>query len=260
MEKKQMIDMHCHILPGVDDGPKELEESVAMARELHENGFEAVMATPHVMDNEKFGNNHETIHNALNLVRDAVEKEGIPIKIYPGAEYYFDRDFHELARYHNPLVSMANSYYVLVEFPIIQMPVYIDYPTFANPDDPSDLYHTLPFLRPVVAHPERYQYVFRDYDILMPLREKGYFFQVNLESVLGFSGKGVVKVIKKMSKAGLIDLVGTDGHTFKGIRELFGKGWRKKVDKVLGPQRAQLAMVDNPKRIIDKVSMELELY
>ncbi len=255
-----MIDTHCHILPGIDDGPKAIEESVAMARELSENGYEAVIATPHVMDNEKFNNDNEKIQNAAEFLRAALEEEDIPIKLYTGAEYFFDRAFHDLARYHNPLASMAKSYYVMVEFPIIQMPVYIDFPTFADPDDPPDLYHTLPFLRPVIAHPERYQYVIRDYDALMPLREKGYFFQVNLESILGFSGKGIVKVIKKMSKAGLIDLVGTDGHTFKGIHELFGPGWRKKVDKVLGPERAKLAMVDNPKRIIDQVSMELELY
>ncbi len=248
-----MIDAHCHILPGIDDGASTMEESLNMARVLMENGFQAVFATPHLMDDKRFRNDSRKVADVLAEFQKALAGEGLDLEALIGTEVYFDRPFHDLIRFHHPICGMADSNYILVEFQVMQMPLNVDFPTFPDPDDPEELYKRIPFFRPILAHPDRYMYVLKDHKVLKDLRSKGYYFQVNLESVLGLSGKPAQKTVKKMARDGLIDLVGTDGHSADGLRRLFLKGWRKKADKILGRETAERVLETNPRRLAQKL-------
>lgn len=252
-----MIDVHCHILPGVDDGSRDLEESVAMARELAEHGFEAVIATSHVLPTEENRLTRETILAAVDSLKEALDEENIDLKIYAGGEYLLDRSVPELTRYHWPLMGMADSNYLLVEMPFTSMPPYLEYSVWAANDDPPELARLLPYLKPIIAHPERNEKVLRDFRRLIPLRDQGYFFQVNLDNASGLMGRGMTKVIKKMAKQGLINLVGTDGHSLERLQEVL-PGWRKRVEKILGKDRAALVLDENPQKLIENKLIEQE--
>lgn len=253
-----MIDVHCHILPDLDDGAAAMEEAVAMARKFHEQGYEGVIATPHVMANTNFDCKTETINAGVRALSEALKEEEIPLTIYPGAEYYLDRKLPEMARFHYPLSTLADSHYILIELPMMFWPPYLDYSIWPDANDPPELYRLLPYLRPVIAHPERNHKVIKDYRCLHKLKNSGYFFQVNLESIVGLSGKRIVKLMKKMAKEGLIDLVGTDGHRSEGLDKIF-PDWRRKVEKVLGESGMELIMEENPRRVINNEMIEREV-
>ena len=233
-----MIDAHCHILPGIDDGSRNLGESVEMARLLSEHGFSAVIATPHVLDRDGSRLSPELIQGKVAELTAALEREGIALKIYPGAEYLFDRAFSALVRKFHPLSRLAGSWYTLVELPMMHWPGEMLFgSTWPKDDDPPEIRESLPFLKPVVAHPERNSEVLRDYGKLHSLKQHGYHFQVNLESVVGLGGKQRMKVVKKMAKEGVVDLIGTDGHSPGGLAEVL-PGFRRKTEKLLGSDLA----------------------
>ena len=103
-----VIDVHCHILPGLDDGARDLEESLAMARILVEQGFKGVIATPHVVESELYNNSLEDISASVESFSNALLSENIPLELHMGAEYHYDRSLPELIRYRYPLATMAD--------------------------------------------------------------------------------------------------------------------------------------------------------
>jgi len=251
-----MIDVHCHILPGRDDGARNLEESLVMARALVREGFEAVVATPHVVATQ-FPNPSEEIMAAAACFREALAAEGIPLTVYTGGEYYLDRALPELAREYHPIAGLAGSHYVLVELPVMNLPLYLDYSIWPKDDDPPELRHALPFIRPVIAHPERNQKILHDINILRSLREMGYFFQVNLEAIVGLGGSKVVRLVKQMARENLIDFIGSDGHRPEELRQVLS-GWRRQTEKLLGPEVCERVLKENPACLVRNEPIELE--
>lgn len=250
-----MIDLHCHLLPGVDDGASRLEESLEMARLMVENGFTDAIATPHVLDREGSRRRREELVLRVEKLAAALDEAGIPLKVHAGGEYFYDRALPDLVRYHHPVSTLAGSYYLLIEPPMINWPHNLDQPIGSRPEDTQEMQGLFPFLRMVVAHPERNQEALQDYRKLLPLRERGFLFQANLESVLGFYGKPVVKVIKKMAKAGLINFIGTDGHSPEGLKKLL-PDWKRKAEKVLGKRVLEQALLENPAAVLNNEPIE----
>jgi len=244
-----MIDAHSHILPGIDDGSPDMKHSAAMARTLVDYGFEAVIATPHVMPDHTRENTLERISALAEELSAALWREGVGLRVFAGAEYYMDRSLPGLVREHHPIVRMAGSHYVLVEMPMLEIPPYMDYSVFPEPDDPQEIAKTLPFLRPVIAHPERNQKVLRDPSVLRPLRDQGYYFQVNLASAVGAAGRRPLKVIKKMAAERMIDLVATDAHDNDFLLQIL-PDWRRQLEKILKDQ-AEKVLYKNPLCVLE---------
>jgi protein-tyrosine phosphatase len=251
-----MIDLHCHILPGLDDGSRSINESVEMARALVAAGFTSVVATPHVITNQ-YPNLTPQILAAADLLRRALDEAGVKLEVLTGGEYYFDRSVTDLAREYQPISGLCGSYYILVELPVMNMPAHLDYSVWPKEDDPPELRHSLPYIRPVIAHPERNQKLLHDPNLLHSLRELGYSFQVNLEAVVGLGGKKVVKFVRQMAKEKLIDFLGSDGHSAGGIGEVTD-GWQKHAEKVLGPDVMQRVLIDNPDHLIRNEPIDFE--
>ncbi|MDB5192267.1 MAG: histidinol phosphatase [Segetibacter sp.] len=197
------VDMHSHLLPGLDDGLKELETTVAFIKDLHALGYRKLICTPHILS-DLYPNSKETILPKLQLVREAVAKAGIPIQIEAAAEYMVDHEFSELIQNSkkDDLLTFGENF-ILIEMSYLA----------ASPNIEQTIFDLRMLqLQPIFAHPERYSYFHKKFDQYERFKELGCKLQLNLLSLSGGYGPDVKKVGEKLVKAGLIDYVGTDMH------------------------------------------------
>lgn len=196
-----MIDLHCHILPGVDDGSRSLEESVAMAREAVAGGVSVVVATPHVRAD--FPTTADAIEEGVHRVRAELRREDVALQVLPGAEVALERldalSHRELAR----LGLGGNPRFLLVETPTWGWPL--------------DLGERLFFLRsrgvtPVVAHPERSADVQKHPELLHALVDAGALVQVTASSVVGRAGRPAYECARALIGSGYAHAVASDAH------------------------------------------------
>lgn len=198
--EKVGVDMHSHLIPGIDDGVKTIEESLESIRILHQLGYTHIITTPHIMQ-DFYPNTPENIHSGLERVRAAVNEAQIPVTIEAAAEYYLDFAFFE--QFDKDNVLTINNKYVLIEL------------SFLNP--PQILHETIFKIQtsgftPILAHPERYSYWFRDLNVFQDLKDRGVWLQLNINSFADEYGIPTRKLAEKLVKLNLVDLLGTDFH------------------------------------------------
>jgi len=192
------VDMHSHVLPGIDDGAQTPQESIALIRKMMELGISKIIATPHIMV-DFYRNTHDTINNALGILKAELQKENINIEIEAAAEHYFDETFE--ARIDNKqLMTMGNDH-VLFEFGFISPP-----PNYIT------VIQKLTGLgyRPILAHPERYTYM--NLEQYKNLHDWGCDFQLNTISLTGYYGKDVKAAAELLIDNQLIDYISSDMH------------------------------------------------
>ncbi|RQO65687.1 histidinol phosphatase [Pedobacter sp. KBW01] len=199
------IDMHSHILPGIDDGSPDIATSVRFVKSLSELGFEQLIATPHILK-ELYPNTLESISKAKIDLQIALNQANITTKLNAGAEYMVDQDFtldQDLCPLDQKHLLIEMSY--LSESPGISQTIF---------DVSIKGYH------PVLAHPERYTFYFKDKSRLKRFKEKGCLLQLNLLSVLGYYGKDVKQLAELLLKEKMYDFAGTDLHHDKHLTAL----------------------------------------
>jgi protein-tyrosine phosphatase len=196
------IDMHSHILFGIDDGAKTIEDSIFLIQKLNALGYETLIATPHVMY-DTYKNTPEIILEKLEQVREAVKQNNIPVEIYASAEYYLDEGLIEKLKKKEKLLSFGQKNYILFETGFMTMPNQIWSVIF---ELQSQGY------QPIFAHPERYDYIQNDINIARKIKEKGVFLQLNANSLSGYYGKGAFLTAEKLLDENLISFLGTDCH------------------------------------------------
>ena len=172
------VDMHSHLIPGIDDGAKTLEDSISLIKRLKDYGLRKIITTPHVMT-EYYKNTPEIIRLGLEDVRIALEKEKIDIQVDAAAEYYLDDIFLEKVELGQELLTIKDNY-VLVETGFINKPQMLIEIFFAMEKNGY---------KPVLAHPERYHYLIKDSNLLDDLLNREIYFQINLLSLTGFYSK-----------------------------------------------------------------------
>jgi protein-tyrosine phosphatase len=212
-----LIDLHSHILPGLDDGARDLDDALEIARAAVADGITAIAATPHVRDD--YPTTADAMENGVRQLRAALGREGIELELLPGGEVsleQLDRLSHdELRRFG----LGGNPRYLLIETP------YLDWP--------------LPFgeivsrvgsfgMTPVIAHPERNRAVQADLTKVAGLVDAGALIQVTAASLDGRLGSSTRACARKLVDAGLVHMVGSDAHT-AGIREVGLSGARKVI-------------------------------
>lgn len=203
-------DIHSHLIPGIDDGSKNMEESLHLLKGMEGLGYKKVITTPHIML-DAYQNTPEIIRNGLNDLRLAAKKLGINIEIEAGAEYYLDEGLFDHLQ-SNDVMSIAGKY-LLFETSYISKPIQMEEMIF----EISSAGYV-----PVLAHPERYRYIKNKEKEFGRLKELGVLFQVNLNSFGGHYGKGAKNHAEYLSENGLIDFLGSDIHHKKQVETLEG--------------------------------------
>ncbi|WP_316826398.1 tyrosine-protein phosphatase [Pedobacter miscanthi] len=199
------VDIHSHILPGIDDGSPDVATSVRFVKSLTELGFDQLIATPHILK-ELYPNTPESINKARRDLQTALDHANISTKLGAGAEYMIDQDFtldQNLCSLDQKHLLIEMSY--LSESPSISQTIF-------------DV--EIKGYKPVLAHPERYTFYFRDKSRLKRFKEKGCLLQLNLLSVLGYYGKDVKQLAESLLKEKMYDLAGTDLHHDKHLNTL----------------------------------------
>jgi protein-tyrosine phosphatase len=196
-----MIDLHCHILPNVDDGPKELAESVEMAKQAVQQGIKTIIATPHHR-NEKYENHGQTIFGQVEEFNRVLRSENLDLTVLPGQE---TRIFGEMVEglESNEILPLNQGKYVFVELPSGQVPRYTGQLLF-------DI--QLKGFIPVIVHPERNQEIIENPEVLYQLVKKGALTQVTASSVSGHFGKTIKKFSLQLIEANLTHFVASDAH------------------------------------------------
>lgn len=202
------VDIHSHLLPGIDDGSKNIEDSIFLIKNLIDLGYQKIVTTPHVM-HEVYPNTSEIIIEKLETVKKALAQSNINIDISAAAEYYIDGAFLSSLKEQKLLTLFDN--YVLVEMSFM-FPLSGLFDHFFQIERQG--YNI------ILAHPERYTYYHHDYNVYAEIKEQGVQLQLNLLSLTGYYGESTKKVAIKLLKDKLIDFVGTDTHHERHIQFL----------------------------------------
>jgi tyrosine-protein phosphatase YwqE len=195
------VDMHSHLIPGIDDGSKTLVESLELINRLAKLGLRKIITTPHIMS-EYYRNTPEIIDLGLENLKKAVKSQGINIELEAAAEYYMDEIFLEKIKAGEGFLTFGDRF-ILVETGFINKPqMFLDI-TF---------HLEMAGYKPVLAHPERYQYLLSDKVFLKELIERNMLFQVNLLSLTGFYSKPVKDFSEMLIERKSVAFLGTDCH------------------------------------------------
>lgn len=203
------VDMHSHLLPGLDDGVATLQDAVSFIQQLHELGYQKLITTPHVLSG-LYPNSPETILPKLNELKQALQQQNIPVQIEAAAEYMVDADFETYIQSGKPLLTFGENN-ILIEMSYVSPSTNIEQVIFNL---------RMKGLQPVLAHPERYNYYHRNFEKYERLKDLGCIFQVNLLSLSGYYGKMVKITAEKLMKNNMIQLAGTDLHHQRHIDAL----------------------------------------
>ncbi len=193
-------EVHCHILPGIDDGSPDVETSVALVQQLKNWGIQRIITTSHVTEST-FENTPESIQQAYKMLRKALDDRDIEIEIKTSAEYRMDEYFLKQLQA-GTIISFPDNY-LLIENSFFQ-------PFWELRELVFDL--QLKGYTPVLAHPERYVYYHKTPQIYKELHDQGLLFQVNLLSLAGYYNSEVKEMAWKLLDNGMVDLIGSDMH------------------------------------------------
>ena len=197
----ELADIHCHLMPYVDDGAYDEEECLELLKREAEQGVRTICLTPHLRA-DMFESSDETVLEHFALVQDLAREAGLPLKLYHSREYHFDRIFRSRLE-RGDLRPLGEGKSLLVEF--------------GGRHTEEDLLTAAAMVRaagwqPVFAHVERYTPLRRDGAFAAELREAGVLLQINAGSVLGREGLGQRQLVKKLLQKGLVDVIASDAH------------------------------------------------
>lgn len=238
MMKTYYTDMHCHILPHIDDGADTMEEALAMLRLSGEQGVRTVLLTPHYRRGY-FETSRDDVERQFKRLRMCAAGEGIDIELYLGCELYRADGMQKILEADERYCINATRY-VLLEF---------------SPNDLADTIWrcTVDLLisgyRPVIAHAERYQAV-RDMRFVRKLVDAGAYIQVNAGSILGWNGWAVKRLCRKLLSKELVHLVGSDAHGMQGRVPCIGP-CADYLAKKIGSEIVQKLLAENPKAVLE---------
>jgi tyrosine-protein phosphatase YwqE len=204
-----IVDIHNHILPGIDDGAKTVEESLELIKGFSQFGVKYFIATPHIMHNY-YPNNPETINNSLLLLKDSLLENAMKdISIRAAAEHMIDDNFEAIME--NGTIMPLGDNYLLIEMSYLQASINFD-------EAVSKVMKHGYF--PILAHPERYLYLNNNFKWHKEYKKQGVLYQLNLLSLGKFYGREIQQMAFKLLDKGLIDFIGSDIHNMNQLQSL----------------------------------------
>lgn len=234
MEEPFFTDIHSHFLYGVDDGSRDLRQSLGMLDQARSVGIKQLIATPHATELM----NHEVSQQFLdhfNTLQQAVRKSGLDVEVYLGSELFFTERIYDWLDY--PWATLNNNKkYILFEIPLYDLPDRVGDFIFQS---------RLQGLTPILAHPERYIYLHDKLDTLFSWYRQGCLMQMNGGSLIGQFGDTIAELTKTLLKAGLYNLAGSDAHNeeYRNYHVL-----RKAFDvtgEIISQEKARELFIDN---------------
>lgn len=234
-----MIDIHSHILPGVDDGPSSWEESLQMLQMAAEEGIRDIILTPHQKP-DRTCVLPQGIRERVQLLSEKAWSEGIPLRLHSGNELFYRQDLAEMVT-NGMVCTLADSVFVLIEFYPNQDYAYIR----------AGLEKLAAFgYRPILAHAERYGALVKDWNRTEILRQTtGCLYQINVSSLMGQSGKENKRNSRMFLKYGMVDFIATDAHDTERRTSAMAECARWLTGK-LGSREAERILVHNPSAVL----------
>jgi protein-tyrosine phosphatase len=199
------VDMHSHLIPGIDDGSKSMNDTLVMLEKFEKLGYKKIITTPHIYS-DYYKNTQEIILKGLKDVQKAARNHGLSIEIEAAAEYYCDEHFLELIE-RKELLTIGGKY-VLMEFPFLSEMTNWKQFVFAV----SSTGYT-----PIIAHFERYFYWHKDQSIIQEMKELGAKIQLNINSLTGHYGSEVKQQAELLIRKELVDFVSSDCHRIQHL-------------------------------------------
>ncbi|MBR4863372.1 MAG: hypothetical protein IKU07_02245 [Oscillospiraceae bacterium] len=229
-----MVDLHCHILPDMDDGARDVRESLAMAQLALERGTTQLVATPHCHTDGA-----EAVNRAIEFLREQLQCVGLPLAVFPGMEIFADENTARLLQ-DGKLLTLGGSRYPLVEFAFE-----------CDERLPRRLLRQLveAGYRPVVAHPERYTYIQQEPRLLNDWLDMGCLLQLNKGSFSGQFGPRCQALAFSLVARGYAAVISSDGHGFDRRTPTLDRTWDL-ICQDFSPRAAEMLLQENPRRIL----------
>lgn len=240
-----MIDIHAHLLPGVDDGADTLSESLAMIRRAQQQGFQGIILTPHFYPDNDMASGIDKNKIRLQELKQAVRAAGLEIFLFLGNEVFYSQDTLEQLE-KGDYTTLNNSRYLLVETMRHSLDCY-SFTVFLNQ-------LRLRGYIPILAHPERYEFIQNDPNILVRLIQDGNLAQLNLLSLIGHYGSDAQATAEILLTHNMVHFLASDAHATKAY-ERFGVALDE-ARKLVGEKRVAKLLEENPKRVLVNEKIE----
>jgi len=237
-----MIDLHCHILPGIDDGAADSSVSLEMARAFAADGVSVVACTPHILPG-LYHNTGPHIREATAHLQMAINHEGIPLTLVTGADNHVVPDF-VAGLQSGHLLSISDTRYVLVEPPHHVAPARLD-----------ELFFNIQVAGyvPILTHPERFSWIKQHYATVVKLARAGVWMQITAGSLTGAFGRSPKYWSERMLSEGLVHIVATDAHDMKHRPPILSHGYQAAA-KLVGNEEAFHLVATRPQGILNNIS------
>lgn len=204
MNFEKIVDLHCHILPGIDDGSPDLEHSLQLANAAIKDGVTHILATPHHLD-RNYVNHKEDVLKAVDSFQQELDERNIKLKVFPGQEVHINGEL--IQKYADLLGADVRKKYMLLELPHGNVPAYTKRLIFE-----LQKIGTIP----MIVHPERNKEILKNPDLLFEFIEQGALAQVTATSYIGGFGEEVAEFSRKLVANRLVQVVASDAHVLSG--------------------------------------------
>ena len=236
-----MVDIHCHILHGIDDGAENSDVSFEMAKLALESGTTKIIATPHAnIPDTDYVHTSTIILEKVKSLNEALAREGVPLKIYTGCEIFAAGDFIKLLK-KGQLLTLNNSNYVLVEFDFFEH--------YASVFAKLEELLSEGFV-PIVAHPERYAFVEENEECINVIKNMGCLIQCNKGSVTGRFGRAAKFISHEMLVREQVDFIASDAHSSRMRTPILTDAYQI-VNELYSKAYADLLFDINPRKILN---------
>lgn len=225
---KGLVDLHCHLLPGIDDGSPDLEHSLDLAQAAVADGITHALLTPHHL-NGRYVNHRAAVEKATAAFAQALKRAQINLQVYPGQEVRLSGQVLEALAAGDLLTTDLDGHYLLVEFPSDEVPAYTKQMLFKLAQHG---------VTPVIVHPERNAELLRHPERLVDLLEQGCLTQLTASSYVGTFGKRIMKVTTQLIAAGQGAILASDAHALAG-RDYEMRAAMAKLAQEFSPQLAE---------------------
>ena len=235
-----MIDLHCHILHGIDDGPRSLAESLQMARCYSANGYKTIAATPHMIPGTGWMPSTDLINRKIAALNREVGESDIEIEIISGMEIALDAKIPDLLD-EGRLMCLGDSSCLLIEPPFQQLPFGWERVVFTIQAKGYSI---------LLAHPERCEQLTWQPRTLELLRESAVYLQVSYGSLMGRYGRRVARNARMLVETGQVHCLATDGHCSADLDPRDMQAANEELRKLIGPSNLRLIAFENPSRVL----------